>query len=386
MPLHDAAYFYPALAGAILWFGLLLAPFRPWGTRERLETSGETPAADLSTVAVLIPARDEAAVIGRTIASLGQQGRDLSVILIDDQSGDGTAESARAAAPPSLSLEILTGAPLEAGWAGKMWALEQGRRRAGRPLILLLDADIALRPGAIAALLAKKRETGAALVSLMAELSMANAIERLLMPAFVYFFKLVYPFALSNGHTRLVAAAAGGCVLIERAVLEEIGGFSALKGAIIDDCALARAVKASGRRTWIGLTHAAQSLRGYGSLAPLWRMVARSAYTQLGYSPLLLALASLLLALAFWMPIVALVAFPAIDAKLIAAAGLLAMAASYLPTLRYYGRSPLWAAALPLIGTLYLAMTWGSAIDYYRGRRTAWKGRVYDRDMRASGG
>lgn len=385
MPFHDPVYFHAALVGALLWLALLLVPFRPWSTRERLEALRATPDADLGQVQVLIPARDEAAVIGRTIAALGAQGRDLAVILIDDQSADATAGAARQTAPPSLTLEIIAGMPLEPGWAGKMWALEQGRRRATRSLILLLDADIALEPGTIAALLEKKRETGAALVSLMARLSMANTVERLLIPAFVYFFKLVYPFALSNGRTPLVAAAAGGCVLVERAALEEIGGFGALRGAIIDDCALSRAVKSSGRRTWIGLTLSAHSLRGYATLGPLWRMVARSAYTQLGYSPLLLALAALLLSLAFWMPLIALVAFPAIDAKLIAAAGLTAMAASYVPTLRYYKRSPLWAIALPLIGTLYLAMTLHSALDYYRGRRTTWKGRVYDRHLKASG-
>jgi len=385
MPFHDPAYFFAALAGAALWFGLIVAPFRPWSTRERLEPSGATPDADLGSIVVLMPARNEASVIGRSMAALGRQGRGLSAILIDDQSIDGTAEVARTAAPPDLALEVITGAALEPGWAGKMWALEQGRRHATRPLILLLDADIELKPGTIAALLRKREETGAALVSLMAELSMVKPVERLLIPAFVYFFKLVYPFALSNSRARLVAAAAGGCVLIERAVLEEIGGFGVLRGAIIDDCALSRAIKASGRRTWVGLTRDVISLRGYATIDPLWRMVSRSAYTQLGYSPLLLGFATLLMALAFWMPIIALVAFPAIDAKLVAAAGLIAMMASYVPTLRYYDRSPLWAAALPLIGTLYLAMTWHSAIDYYRGRRTTWKGRVYDRNMTSSG-
>jgi hopene-associated glycosyltransferase HpnB len=385
MIVHDPIYTYVAVAAAALWLGLLALPWRPWGTRERLETAGTTPDADLSSVVVLIPARNEAATIGRTLAALAHQGRGLKAILIDDQSSDGTADTARMGAGENLTLEIVRGAALEPGWAGKMFALEQGRARADRPLVLLLDADIALEPGTIAALLGKKRETGAALVSLMAELSMTGPAERLLMPAFVYFFKLVYPFALSNGRTRLVAAAAGGCVLIERAVLDGIGGFDALRGAIIDDCALARAVKRSGRRTWIGLSHAAKSIRGYQTLGAIWRMVARSAYTQLNYSPVLLGLASLMLALAFWMPLVALAAFPALDAKLIGGLALLAMMASYLPTLLYYRRSLLWAAALPLIATLYLIITWSSAIDYWRGRRTIWKGRIYDRDMRASG-
>lgn len=384
MALHDPSLTYAALAPVALWLGLLALPWRPWDTRERLEASGETPDADLSSVVVLIPARNEAATIGRTLAFLSAQGRNLKIILIDDQSTDDTADAARDGAGINLALEIIGGTSLEPGWAGKVFALEQGRSRADRPLILLLDADIALRPGTIAALLEKKRETGAALVSLMAELSMQGLAERLLMPAFVYFFKLVYPFALSNGRTRFVAAAAGGCVLIERAVLDGIGGFGVLKGAIIDDCALARAVKRSGRRTWIGLSHAAKSIRGYQTLGTIWRMVARSAYTQLNYSPVLLGGASLMLALAFWMPLIALITFPALDAKLIGGLALLAMMASYWPTLRYYDRSPWWVLALPLIGTLYLAMTWSSAIDYWHGRRTIWKGRIYDRDMHAS--
>lgn len=384
MALHDPSLTYAALAPVALWLGLLALPWRPWDTRERLEASGETPDADLSSVVVLIPARNEAATIGRTLAFLSAQGRNLKIILIDDQSTDDTADAARDGAGINLALEIIVGTSLEPGWAGKVFALEQGRSRADRPLILLLDADIALRPGTIAALLEKKRETGAALVSLMAELSMQGLAERLLMPAFVYFFKLVYPFALSNGRTRFVAAAAGGCVLIERAVLDGIGGFGVLKGAIIDDCALARAVKRSGRRTWIGLSHAAKSIRGYQTLGTIWRMVARSAYTQLNYSPVLLGGASLMLALAFWMPLIALITFPALDAKLIGGLALLAMMASYWPTLRYYDRSPWWVLALPLIGTLYLAMTWSSAIDYWHGRRTIWKGRIYDRDMHAS--
>jgi hopene-associated glycosyltransferase HpnB len=385
VPWYDPIYVWAALAAALLWALLLLAPFRPWSTRERLESAGAAPDTDLSSVVALIPARNEAAVIGRTLAALGAQGRELAVILIDDRSADGTAATARTALPAGVALSVLEGRPLEAGWAGKMWALEQGRRLADRPLILLLDADIALAPGALAALLRQRAATGAALVSLMAWLRMENPLERLLMPAFVFFFKLVYPFALSNGRIGLVAAAAGGCVLIERAVLEEIGGFGALKGAIIDDCALARAVKAHGRRTWIGLSHAARSLRGYPDLGAIWCMVARSAYAQLGYSPLLLGVASVLLAAAFWLPLAAVLGFPAIAAKLLGVAALVFAAASYRPTLRYYGRSTLWAVALPLIGTLFLAMTWSSALDYWRGRRSAWKGRVYDRGMRASG-
>ncbi|MDP6951365.1 MAG: glycosyltransferase, partial [Alphaproteobacteria bacterium] len=213
-----------ALGGA-MWLALLLLPWRPWSTRERLHAS--TAPAPLGDVIVLIPARDEAETLPRTLAALPEQGEGLDVIVIDDQSTDDTAALARAG-----DAQVIDGTPRPEGWSGKLWALEQGRRQATRPLVLLLDADIALAPGVVAALLAKRIETGAALVSVMATLSTASPWERLLVPAFVYFFKLLYPFALSNAPRAPVAAAAGGCILIEREALEAIGGFAALSGAM----------------------------------------------------------------------------------------------------------------------------------------------------------
>jgi hopene-associated glycosyltransferase HpnB len=357
-----------ALGGA-MWLVLLLLPWRPWSTRESLIPGPEQ--VPLSDVTVLIPARDEAAVLPRTLAALKAQGEGLEVVVIDDQSGDGTGDVARAA-----GARVIDGTSRPEGWSGKLWALEQGRRQVARPLILLLDADIALAPGLLAALLAKRSETAAALVSIMATLSTAGFWERLLVPAFVYFFKLLYPFALSNGSRTPIAAAAGGCILVEREALEEIGGFAALSGALIDDCALAAAIKRSGRRTWIGLGHGVVSHRAYSGLAPIWAMVSRTAYTQLRHSPALLALCTALMALAFWAPLIALPALPAWPAA-IAASGLFAMMLSYQPMLRFYGHSPLWALALPLIGTLYLAMTWSSAINSWRGKGARWKGRHY---------
>ena len=260
-------------------------------------------------------------------------------------------------------------------WSGKLWALEQGRLRAARPLLLLLDADIALAPGVIAALLAKRAETGAAMVSVMATLSTAGAWEKLLIPAFVWFFKLLYPFALANGARRWPAAAAGGCILVERAAVEAIGGFAAVKGALIDDCALAAAVKAGGRRSWIGLGHGVVSHRAYPGLGSIWAMVSRTAYTQLGHSPALLLLCTALMALLFWAPLAAL-AVPGWQ-RWLAAAGLAAMGLSYQPILRFYRVSPAWALALPVIAALYLAMTWTSAIQSWRGQGATWKGRRY---------
>lgn len=367
-----------AAAAVAIWAGILLAPWRPWSTRERLDArSGAEKNADLSDVTVLIPARDEAEAIGRTLRALAGQGRGLTVILVDDQSRDGTAEAARAVGLPGLT--VIEGEPLPAGWSGKLWALEQARCRTRTPRLLLLDADIELAPGTIATLKEKMVGEGLGLVSLMATLRMVNVWEALLMPAFVYFFKLLYPFAVSNSRSRLVAAAAGGCILAEARALEAIGGFGALRGALIDDCTLARKVKDAGFRTWIGLSHSAVSLRRYRRLSDIWNMVARSAYTQLRYSPALLLLCTVLLALGCWAPPLAL-AFSAPLAKGLAGAALGAMTAGYLPTLLYYRSSPLWALAMPVIGTLFLAMTLSSAVRYWRGKRSEWKGRIYARE------
>ena len=242
----------------------------------------------------------------------------------------------------------------------------------------MLDADITLRPGMIRALLAKKEESGAALVSVMAALRMQGGWERLLLPAFIFFFRLLYPFHLANKPGRWVAAAAGGCVLVETSALATIGGFGAIRGALIDDCALARAVKDSGLRTWVGVTSGAISHRAYPTLGVVWQMVARTAYTQLRYSPALLLLCTLLMALSFWAPIAGL-AGP-LAAQVAAAVGLVAMAVCYLPTLLYYRLSPSWTLTMPLIGTLFLAMTWHSALRDWGGRRSEWKGRVYGRE------
>ena len=382
MPWVDFIWTYLAAAGAAIWLGILLAPWQSWRTRERLEVTRGNENADLGNVTVLIPARNEADVIGDVVAALGRQGRGLSIILVDDRSEDGTAEAARRGVSENCDLEIVSGEELPTGWVGKMWALEQGRERLTRPLVLLLDGDIVLAPGTLSALLDAKREKGVVFLSLMAALDMRGFWQALLMPAFVYFFKLLYPFYLSNGGGRLVAAAAGGCILIERDTLADIGGFATIRGAIIDDCTLARAVKRQGGRTWIGLTRAVTSLRPYDELGAIWRMVVRSAFTQLHHSLLLLLLCTLVFALACALPSVILVAIPVLGAKLIAIAALIFMVVSYLPTLRYYGMHPGLALTMPLIGMLYLAMTWNSAHDYWRGRRSLWKGRVYSRDLK----
>jgi len=365
--------------GAILWIIILLLPWRPWSTRERLEGKEGSGSPDTHDVTVLIPARNEAKQIGRTLAALREQAPDLRVLVVDDRSDDGTAEVATDA---GLSyLRVIEGRDMPPGWTGKLWSLDQALAEVTTPLTLLLDADIELGPGTVASLLQLRRSRGARLVSVMATLETRTFWEKLLLPAFVYFFKLLYPFHLSNSSFRWVAAGAGGCVLVDTEVLRQIGAFASLKGELIDDCALASAVKSAGHRIWIGLGHSVVSHRRYDGLREIWDMVARTAYTQLHYSPWLLAGCVAALSWAFWLPVMGIVAGDQV-ARWASFAALAAMIATYLPTLRFYGLSMAWALLLPFTGTLYLAMTINSAWRYYRGVRSAWRGRVYSADGR----
>jgi len=358
--------------------GLLLLPWRPWRNREIRETEGSGREECLGDVTVLIPARNEAQVIGRTMASVAAQGADLKILLIDDCSTDGTADHARKAAGDTL--RILPGRPLPRGWGGKLWALEQGRHLVDTPMTLLLDADIELDPGILGTLRAAMRKEDLPFVSLMAMPPMGTFREKLLMPAFVYFFKMLYPFALANKPSSKIAAAAGGCILLETRLLQDIGGFETMKEAVIDDCELARRVKSSGNRIWVGLTRSVRSVRPYRSLREIGNMVARTAYTQLRYSPTLLVLCTLAMGVAFWVPIVAMFSMNT-AVMWLAAGAMFAMVLSYLPTLGFYGRSRIWALCLPMIATFYLFMTWTSAIRFWKGERTRWKGRIYDGSM-----
>jgi len=356
---------------ALMWVGLLLVPWRPWSTREHIEADLQAmPAADLGKITVLIPARNEAEAIGATLAALRAQGVGLQVLVIDDQSNDATVQIATA----YPNTRIINGQPLPDGWAGKLWALEQGMVHVRTPMTLLLDADIQLQPGLLGTLLAHKQREGLHLVSLMADLRRTSFWDRLLLPVFVYYFKLLYPFSLSNSSSRHVAAAAGGCVLVDTEVLRHIGAFASLRNALIDDCTLARQVKNAGYRIWLGLSCGVVSLRSYGTLRSIHDMVARSAFTQLGYSTLLLLAVTVVFALAYGLP------FALLDSPHTWPLGVTAWSAmtlSYLPMLRYYRMSPLWALLLPLSATLYLGMTWGSAIRYWGGVRSRWKGRTY---------
>ncbi|OQY46564.1 MAG: glycosyl transferase [Desulfobacteraceae bacterium 4572_87] len=362
------------LVGTFLWIIILLLPWRPGSTREFLDGEPDDCHEDLSNITVLIPARNEAAVIRDTLSGILAQGRHIKVILVDDQSEDKTASLA--GKMRLNNLKIVSGRPLPDGWSGKLWALHQGFQRVDTPLVLLLDADIELKPGILSKLLREMGTRKVHLISLMAYLRMISPWERLLMPAFIYFFKLLYPFHLSNSRFRGVAAAAGGCILIRTDMLKAIGGFSAVRGELIDDCALARKVKAIGGRTWIGLSHSALSLRAYDQPGVIWNMVARTAFHQLHDSISLLLLVTGTMLLMFLMPMIGLF-FPSLTAGISSLCGLSAMILGYTPTLKFYGLNWKWAFFMPLIGLLFLSMTWTSAIRFWQGKGAEWKGRAY---------
>jgi hopene-associated glycosyltransferase HpnB len=372
---------YLAAIGALIWLAIMLLPWRPWDTREVMDSTSAPSDPDLSGITVIIPARNEAEAIGTTLSGVKAQGHNLAIVVVDDGSTDETA--AAAGALGGQNLRILSGEPLPPGWSGKVWGLEQGFRHVDTPLTLLIDADIELQPGIVVMLRQKLKEDSLPFISLMAQPRMVSVWERLLMPAFIYFFKMLYPFRLSNSGFTGVAAAAGGCILLESRLIEEIGGFEAIRNELIDDCALAKRVKSLGYRTWIGLTHSVHSLRRYENLAGIWNMVARTAFFQLRYSWLFLVGTTAIMLMLFWLPVAGFF-FPGASAKIISACALAGLILSYLPTLKFYGQSRGWALAMPVIATLYLAMTWSSAIRCWVGAGLPWKGRFYTRDEKAS--
>jgi hopene-associated glycosyltransferase HpnB len=373
----EALLIFVVALSTLSWIGFALLPLGLWRNREVLEVidaaEGDEPLAEVTAV---IPARNEAAIIQRTLLSVATQGPDLKIILIDDGSEDSTAEMARRLARSNL--RIVQSAPLPDGWSGKLWALEQGRKQVTTRYTLFLDADIKLTRGIIKALKDKMRHQAAQFISLMAVPSMASGWEKLLMPAFIYFFNALYPFRGVNSPNSNMAAAAGGCILVETRVLEQIGGFESIKSAVIDDCAFARRVKLQGFKIWLGLTHSVESIRGYKKLKEIGDMVARSAFAQLHYSLGLLMLCTFVLLLLYALPAFTVASSNGVM-RYLSLASLGIMLLTYLPTLRFYRRSWAWALCLPLIATFFLAMTWTSAIRYWRGERTRWKGRVYKR-------
>ncbi len=301
----------------------------------------------------------------------------VRVFLVDDGSSDGTAALAEAAAQGAPNpLTILQGAPKPPGWSGKLWAVHQGIAATTADLVLLTDADITHEPDHLARLVAKAEAEDLDLVSEMVLLHCESFAERALVPAFVYFFQLLYPFAEVADPRRRMAGAAGGTVLIRRRALDRIGGIAAVQGALIDDVALGRAVKHSGGRIWLGHTTRARSIRLYPEFADIWAMIARTAYVQLGFSPLKLAGTVLGMLLVWLLPPAAAI-FGHGWARWFGLAAWALMAASFLPSLRRYRLSPLWAIFLPLIALFYMAATVGSAVNHMRGRSVMWKNRVY---------
>lgn len=367
----------------LVWLWLACCHGLFWRTDVRLPV--RRPPTRWPQVVVVVPARDEAEVLPVSLPSLLAQkypGR-ARVVLVDDHSSDGTGALAAAlATPDGLELTVTTPPPLPPGWTGKLWALRHGVELAGpdAEYLLLTDADIAHGPDSLAELVAAAESNRLDLVSQMARLRVETGWERLVVPAFVYFFAQLYPFRRSNRPGARTAAAAGGCSLVRRETLERIGGVAAIRGAVIDDVSLARAVKAAGGRTWLGLAEQVDSVRPYPRLAQLWRMVSRSAYAQLRHSVPLLAGTVAGLALVYLVPPVATVAGLAAARWPVAAAGGAAwalMAGTFVPMLRYYRQPAAAALLLPFTAALYLLMTVDSAVQHWRGRGAAWKGRTY---------
>ncbi len=417
-----------AMAAALAWAYLLLWHGRFWSAGPVLVPA--TPAAACPAVDVVIPARDEAEGIGAALRSLLAQDYPgpLRIIVVDDGSTDGTGAVARMLAPSQplssaaslrpgfgaaiqkphvpmsalaapgsprrcaprndggdgteISLTVLDGQPRPPGWSGKLWAVSQGVAHSTAGIVLLTDADIVHDPAHVRTLVAKAERDGLDLVSEMVELRCQSLAERALVPAFVFFFQLLYPFERVNDPMRGIAAAAGGTMLLRRRALDRIGGIAAVRGALIDDVALAAAVKRGGR-IWLGHSALARSLRPYPGAADIWRMVARTAYVQLRHSPPVLAGTVLGLALVWLVP-PGLALFGHGWARGLGGVAWAGSMLSYVPTLRRFRQSPAWALALPGIACFYMAATLGSAWDHHRGRGVVWKRRAY-RDGRAYG-
>ena len=354
----------------VIWLGLLATGF--WLCTERDDAVRVAEPAVWPEVVAVIPARNEADVIARSLGSVAVQDYPGSfrVVLVDDNSSDGTGALAH---DSSARVTVLDGAPLAAGWTGKLWALSQGIAAAGSPQFLwLTDADIEHAPDTLRRLVGIALTKDRRLVSFMAKLHCRTWPERALVPAFIWFFMMLYPFNWINRRSP-VSGAAGGCVLVEREALEAAGGIAAMRGALIDDCTLGALIKRQGP-IWLGLTNRSRSIRPYVNAGEIAAMISRSAYAQLRYNPAILALTVAGLGLVFGLPVALL--FASGTAQVLGAVTCVLMVAAYQPLLRFYRRSPLWGLALPLVAAFYLWCTLASAWQHGRGRGGMWKGRV----------
>jgi hopene-associated glycosyltransferase HpnB len=375
------------LSGLVLgiWVYLLLLHGRYWLERPR-KPPGEAPK-HWPEIAAIVPARNEAPVVGEAVRSLLRQdypGK-LRIILVDDQSSDGTADVARHAASEIGGADrvlVIPGKGLPDGWTGKMWAVHQGcleleRFSAGAKYIWLTDADIAHEPDNLRGLVARAERGNLVLTSLMARLKTDTLAERALIPTYVYFFQMLYPFSWVNDSRRKMAGAAGGCMLVQRKALKAAGSIAAIKGALIDDCALGKALKRQGP-IWLGLADGVKSLRGYPAWSDIWRLIVRSAFTQLRHSLLMLAACVIGMALAFLAPPLLAVQHD-LGVRVFGLVAWALMTLSYLPTLFHYGQPGWWAPLLPLTALFYLAATIDSARRHLMGRGGEWKGRLQAR-------
>ena len=377
-----AALSLAALVLAI-WLALVFGRGMFWLCRDRDDASASPAPSSWPAVAAVIPARDEADVIASSLSSLLAQDYPgpFSIVLVDDQSSDGTGPAAKACAKNSAHpdrLAVLDGAALPPGWAGKLWAVSQGVRFAEaqfKPKYLLLtDADIAHAPNNLRELVARAEQGGYGLVSLMARLRCDSFAEKLLVPAFVYFFQMLYPFRWVSDARARTAGAAGGCMLASADSLARVGGVESIAGALIDDCALGAEIKRVAP-IWLGLTGRVVSLRPYPHFDDIRKMVARSAYAQLHYSPLMLFGAIFGMVLTYFAPL-GLALFAEGFARLGGVAAFALMSLSFWPIQRFYGLSSARALTLPLIAALYMVYTLDSALQYFSGRGGMWKGRA----------
>ncbi|HEV2322586.1 MAG TPA: glycosyltransferase [Terracidiphilus sp.] len=369
-----------AVVSMAAWVYLIAFRGRFWRSGPVLRA--ESPSGK-AKVAAVVPARNEAEHVAPSLRSLLEQddAGGLAIVLVDDGSTDGTAEIAGAVAA-SLDgggrLTLVRGEPLPEGWSGKLWAVQQGLSQAGARaanFVLLTDADIEHARSHVAALVARAEREGLDLVSEMVRLHCETAAERALIPAFVFFFQMLYPFAWVADPRKRTAGAAGGTMLVRRAALDRVEGVLRIRNKLIDDCALAREIKRTGGRIWLGHAEGAASLRVYG-WSDAWNIIARTAYAQLGYSPLILLGCVAGMAVVYCAPPLSLV-FGRGKTRVLGALAWGAMAAAFQPTLRRYRRSPWWGLALPAIGLFYLGATVASAVRHYAGRGGGWKERVY---------
>lgn len=373
-----------AAVALAIWVYLIAGRGDFWRTPKFDDLAPAPGFMNWPSIAVVVPARDEAAGVGGCVTSILSQPYpgELSLILVDDQSQDGTAEIATKAAAligASDRLTVLSGRPLPSGWTGKLWAVKQGltqvESRAALPeYVLLTDADIVYSGDVLMRLVARAQNERLAMTSIMAKLRCESFAEKYLIPAFIFFFEMLYPFAWVRSRTRATGAAAGGCILARWDALKGVGGIDSIRGSLIDDCALGAQLKTQGP-VWLGFSQNVNSVRASDTVSDVGQMISRSAYAQLHYSVVLLIGTVLAMSIVFLAPVVVALFGHGLAATFAAAAWLL-MALAFQPTLRYYGQSALWGPALPAIALAYMVFTVNSALQHFQGRGGMWKGRA----------